>query len=156
MLDLSFINPFILGAVDAIKVQSGITVEPGEPFLKGKVPMPPINITSQLGLASRQFRGAISLCFEEQVFLKIMSGMLGDKITEINSETQDGASEILNIIYGFAKTALNTKGFNFDLAIPTVVRGKDLQTSHGRFPTLVIPLKTDVGQLFIEITVHQS
>lgn len=156
MLDLNFINPFILGAVDAIRVQSGVLVEAGKPFLKGKQPMPPISITSQLGLASVQFKGAISLCFEEKVFLKILSSMISEEITEINYENQDGAAEILNIIYGFAKTALNAKGYSFEKAIPTVVRGKDLQTSHGRYPTLVIPLKTDVGYVFIEITVHQG
>jgi chemotaxis protein CheX len=156
MLDLNFINPFILGAVDALKVQGGLTVEGGKPFLKGKEPMPPISIAAQLGLTSVQFKGAISLCFEEKVFLKMLSNMLGEEIKEITIENQDGASELLNMVYGFAKTALNPKGYTFDRAIPTVVRGKELSTSHGRLPTLVIPLRSDIGFVFIEITVHQA
>lgn len=156
MLDLNFINPFILGAVDSLKVQGGLTVEGGKPFLKGKEPMPPLSIAAQLGLTSVQFKGAISLCFEEPVFLKMMSNMLGEEVKEITTENQDGASELLNMVYGFAKTALNPKGYTFERAIPTVVRGKELQTSHGRLPTLVIPLKSDIGFVFIEITVHQG
>ena len=156
MLDLNFINPFILGAVDAIKVQGGLTVEGGKPFLKGKEPMPPISIAAQLGLTSAQFKGAISLCFEEKVFLKMLSNMLGEECTENTVDNQDGASELLNMVYGFAKSALNPKGYNFERAIPTVVRGKELQTSHGRLPTLVIPLHSEIGYVFIEITVHQS
>lgn len=156
MLDLNFINPFIVGAVDAIKVQGGLIVTAGKPFLKGKEPMPPISIAAQLGLTSAQFKGAISLCFEEAVFLKMISNMLGEEVKVIDYDNQDGASEILNMVYGSAKSALNPKGFNFERAISTVVRGKDLQTSHGRLPTLVIPLKSDAGFVFIEITVHQS
>jgi chemotaxis protein CheX len=153
---LNFINPFILGAVDALKVQGGLTVEGGKPFLKGKDPMPPISIAAQLGLTSNQFKGAISLCFEERVFLKMLSNMMGEEITEITIENQDGASELLNMVYGFAKTALNPRGFTFERAIPTVVRGKELHTSHGGLPTLVIPLRSEIGFVFIEITVHQS
>lgn len=117
--------------------------------------MPPISIAAQLGLTSGNFKGAISLCFEEQVFLKMLSNMLGEEVKSVTTENQDGASELLNMVYGFAKTALNPKGYNFERAIPTVVRGKELQTSHGRLPTLVIPLKSEYGFVFIEITVAQ-
>ncbi len=154
MVDLNFINPFILGAVDALKVQGGLTVDAGKPFLKGKETMPPISIAAQLGLTSSQFKGAVSLCFEEKVFLKILSNMFGEEVTEINGDNQDGASEILNMVYGSAKTALNPRGYTFERAIPTVGRGMHLQPSHGRLPTLVIPLRCDVGFIYIEITVQ--
>jgi chemotaxis protein CheX len=156
MLDLNFINPFILGTVDAMKVQGGLTVQPGKPFLKGKEPMPAIMIAAQLGLTSSKFKGALSLCFEEKFFLKMVSNMLRETVSEINTDNQDAASEILNMVYGSAKTALNPRGFTFERAIPTVVRGKDLQTSHGRLPTLVIPLNSEFGSMFIELTVHEA
>lgn len=156
MLDLNFINPFILGAVEALKVQGGLTVQGGKPFLKGKETMPAISIAAQLGLTSAQFKGAISLCFEEKVFLKMLSNMFGEEVTEITTENQDGASEILNILYGFAKTALNAKGYTFDRALPTVVRGKELHTSHGKLPALVIPLRSDFGFVFIEVSINDQ
>ena len=154
MLDLKFINPFILGAVDSLKTQGGLQVEGGKPFLKGREPMPTISIAAQLGLTSSNFKGAMSLCFEEKVFLKMLSNMFGEEVTEINGENQDGAAEILNQVYGFAKAKLNVDGYTFERAIPTVVRGTDLQTSHGKLPTLVIPLRSEVGFVFIEISVH--
>lgn len=154
MVDLNFINPFILGAVDALKVQGGLMVEAGKPFLKGKESTRPISIAAQIGLTSAQFKGAITLCFEERVFLQVLSNMFGEVVTEINDENQDAASEILNMIYGASKTALNPRGFTFESAIPTVVRGEGIQTSHGRLPTLVIPLRSDFGFIFIEITIQ--
>jgi len=154
VLDTNFINPFILGAVQALKVQGGLQVEGGKPFLKGKEPMPPISIAGQLGLTSTQFKGALTISFEEKVYLKMMSFMLGEEFTEITPDIQDGAAEILNIIYGSAKSQLNPKGYTFDRAIPTVVRGADLQTSHGRaIPSIIIPIRSEFGFAFIEISI---
>src|SRR5690606_16546908 len=102
------------------------------------------------------FKGAISLCFEESVFLKMLSNMFGEEITEITVDNQDGAAELLNMVYGYAKTALNPKGYTFERAIPTVVRGINLHTSHGKLPTLVIPLKSEYGFVCIEVTVHST
>ena len=154
MLDLNFINPFILGAVDALKVQGGLNVEGGKPFMKGRESVPSISIAAQLGLTSVNFKGAVSLCFEEKVFLRVLTNMFGEEVKEINSENQDGAAEILNMVYGYAKSALNPKGYTFERAIPTVVRGHDLQTSHGKVPALVIPLRSEHGFVFIEISVN--
>lgn len=157
MIDTTFINPFILGAVEALKVQGGLKVEGGKPFLKGKEPMPAISIAGQLGLTSDKFKGAVSVCFEEKVYLKMMSNMLGEELTEITADIQDGAAEILNMIYGAAKSQLNPKGYTFDRAIPTVVRGGALQTSHGKtIPTIVIPIRCDEGFVFIEISVDMG
>ncbi len=38
-----------------------------------------------------------------------MGGMLGEEIKEINQDIQDGAGELLNIIFGFTKRVLNKK-----------------------------------------------
>ncbi len=156
MVDTKFINPFIVGAVEALKITGGLTVEGGKPFLKGHQAMARVPIAGQLGLLSKTFKGAITICFEEKVFLKMLSNMFGEDVTEITRENQDGAAEILNIIYGHAKTTLNKEGYEFDRALPTVVYGEDLKTSHGKLSTLVIPLKTDFGFVYLEICVESK
>jgi len=154
MLDLSFINPFVMGAVQAFVVQGKLTVEIEKPFIKGKASMPSISISSQIPLVSNIFRGRLTLAFEEKVYTKIMSGMLGVEIREIAPENQDGASEFLNLTYGFAKMQLNPQGHNFNRALPVLRRGKDLQLDLGDVPTLVVPLKTDHGYAFVEFAVE--
>lgn len=154
MLDLNFVNPFILSAVEVLQIQCQLKVEGMKPFLKGREQTPPTPIAGVIGLTSDQFKGAISLKFEEKVYLKLMSNMLGDTYTEITNEIQDGAAELLNMVYGSAKTQLNSKGYSLQRALPTVVRGIDLQTSvSGSAPTIVIPLKSEFGFIFIEISV---
>jgi chemotaxis protein CheX len=157
MLDTNFINPFITSAIEALKVQGGLVVEAGKPFVKGKEPMPTISIAGQLGLTSTQFRGAIHVSFEEKVFLKMMSNMIGEELKEITVEIQDGAAEMVNIIYGTAKTQLNSRGYDLQRAIPIVIAGDNLKFSVSRaHPAIVIPLRSPEGFVFIEITVDPT
>ncbi len=55
--------------------------------------------------------------------------MLGEKHTQINAEVSDAVGEMTNMIYGSAKTTLNQLGYNFEMAIPTVISG-DFKISH--------------------------
>lgn len=153
MLDTDFLNPFIKGAAEALKVQGGLAVIGEAPFVKGKKPMNAISVAGQIGLTSSTFKGVICLCFEGAPFLKMVSYMFGEDVKEINGENQDAAAELLNIVYGAAKTAWNVKGYKFEMAIPTVVRGKDLQVSQGNMPVLVVPLKSEFGYIYIEIAI---
>jgi len=63
----------------------------------------------------------------------------------------------LNIIYGSAKVALNEKGHQIQKAIPTVVRGEKLLTTHlSHSKVIVLPFKTDLGDFQIEICSEKS
>ena len=152
-IDLNFINPFILGAVDALQIQGGLKVEGGKPFLKGKRPQPQFVVGAVLGLTSKDFKGALSLYFEKAPFLAMLERMFGETVKEVTDEYADAAAEILNITYGAAKTKLNAMGYELTKALPTVLRGTDFKaTFAGRNPIIVIPLMTDAGQIHIEIS----
>lgn len=156
-LDLNFVNPFILGAVEALKTQARIQVEGGKPFLKGKQAQPRFVVAALLGLVSNEFRGSISLYFEEKVFLKMIENMLGEKLTEVSDEYADAAGEILNITYGAAKTTLNSRGYELKRALPTVIKGSDIKANlSSKVPTIVIPLQSEFGQVHIEIAVDPN
>jgi CheY-specific phosphatase CheX len=80
--------------------------------------------------------------------------MLGEKYTELNDELQDGAAELLNMIFGHAKVILNKQGHTIQKAIPTVIRGGNLQTTHlGNSKVVVLPFSVgaEIGEFYIEI-----
>jgi len=78
--------------------------------------------------------------------------MLGENYTEINSEIKDGAAELTNIIFGGAKTILNSKGLAIKTALPMVVSGQDHSIQNTQNATrVVVPFDSDAGQFFIEI-----
>ena len=81
--------------------------------------------------------------------------MLGEEFKEINKDLEDGAGEILNIIFGHAKTVLNSKNYGIEKAIPTVIRGHGILVKHvTQVASIVVPFETDVGSFHMEIGVE--
>lgn len=152
-LDVSFVNPFITGALETLKVQCNFVPEPGAPLLRKKEDKGLVlDIIALIGLTSKAFTGTVALCFPGPVFLKIMSGMLGEECKELNQDIEDGAGELLNIIFGQAKIKLNEKGHEIEKAIPSVIRGSDLNLKHlSDTYIFVLPFKCDAGQFEIQI-----
>lgn len=151
-IDVNFINPFITGAVETLKIQCSITATSGKPYVKDANNKVKTDIAAIIGLTSKAFNGSVAICFTESVFLFIMEKMLGSKYTAITKELEDGASELLNIIFGHAKRVLNQQGYGIDKAIPTIVRGSDLNVTHlTPSPTIALPFTTEKGVFLIEI-----
>ncbi|MGK5086379.1 chemotaxis protein CheX [Bdellovibrionota bacterium FG-2] len=151
-LDVKFFKPFVDGTIHTLKIQCSLEAKHDKPFVKGQKEQPPFEIAGVIGLTSQAFTGSITICFPEKVYLTMMSNMLGETFTAITKDLQDGAAELLNIIFGQAKSVLNQQGYTIQKAIPTVVRGTNLTTTQlGGGPVIVLPFLTSVGEFHIEI-----
>lgn len=152
--DVQFINPFIDGALQTLKVQCQVEARPGKVHRK-EATAPEIDIAGIIGLASPAFKGTISIGFPAATFLAVMGRMLGERYETITPEVQDGAGELMNIVFGVAKRVLNEKGYAIEKALPSVVVGKGMNVVHvSQAPTIVVPFETDVGPFRIEITLE--
>jgi len=154
-IDAAFLAPFVTGVVEVFQMQSGIKVEKQSPFAKPKGFDSEIGIAGVISLDSAQFKGTIAVCFPKQVFLDIYEAMLGESHSELGSEVQDGAAEILNMVYGQAKTVLKQKGFELEKAIPTVMLGDNMRVhfiNEGK--SIIVPFKTDFGTFHLEIIIQ--
>ncbi len=146
------INPFLEGTIEVFKVQANYPITPGKLTLRGVGPTPDIDIAGIIGLVSSRFKGTIALCFPKHVFLGTMSGMFGEPYAEITPDLEDGAAELLNIIYGYAKRVLNDKGHTLEKAIPTVVRGEKLHVKEVTpGPVIMLPFTGKDGDFYVEI-----
>lgn len=156
-LDVSFFKPFIDGTSNTLKIQCNLDARPDKSFLKNRGPKTDFQIAGVIGLSSKTFAGTISICFPKAVFLKIMNNMLGENYTQINEDVQDGAAEVLNMIFGQAKHVLNEAGHEIQKAIPAVVKGEHIETLHlsGR-PVIVIPFVTEAGTFHVEIAIEEN
>ncbi len=151
-MDPGFFKPFVEGTIKVLKVQCKVDVILGKPFLKGETPQPNFQIAGVIGLTSDTFTGTLTLSFEESSFLEIMGNMLGEKFETLTPDLQDGAGELLNMIFGHAKRVHNDLGNNIRMALPTVFVGSNLGTrTVGGEKVMVIPFKTDRGEFHIEI-----
>jgi chemotaxis protein CheX len=156
-LDVQFFKPFVDGTLHTLKTAAGVEVKPGKPFLKGSHVQPRFDIAGVIGITSESFNGTIAICFPGPLYLSIMSTMLGETFTEITQDLQDGAAELLNMIFGHAKVVLNQQGYSIQKAIPTVIRGDNLQTTFlGGGKAFVLPFQANSHELHIEISIEQT
>ncbi|RZA05874.1 MAG: chemotaxis protein CheX [Proteobacteria bacterium] len=157
-IDVNFINPFIEGTIQTLGVQCQTPIAPDRPARKGQgTDTFRTDIAGIIGITSPVFTGSIAICFPESMFLLLMSRMLGEPCPEITKDMEDGAGEILNMIYGHAKKVLNEKGFSFEKAIPTVVRAPGLILSQiNEQGTILLPFRAEEGSFHMEISVRQG
>ena len=94
--------------------------------------------TSMIGLAG-SLKGLMYLHFPVEVAVGLTGAMLGMEVTEADEDVSDCLGEIANMVAGGFKSRLEGRGVDTSLAIPTTVRGRQVQTS-GK-------LSTDVSRL---------
>lgn len=157
-LDVEFINPFVEGTKAVFETQANTPMKALKPYVKKADENLPIGIAGVISLSSAAFTGSISICFPSEVFLKIYENMVGEKHTDITSELEDAAGELLNMIFGHAKTVLNDqKGHKFEKAIPTVLVGEKLRLRQkGQSPVIILPFESGAGAFHIEVFVEKS
>ncbi len=157
-INVAFINPFVEGTMNTLSVQCGISCTPGKPMTKEKfVGKDSFVIAGVIGISSPKFCGSIAILFPNETFLKIMGKMLGEEYPEITKDLEDGAAELLNIIYGHAKRVLGEQGHTIDRALPTVIRGDKINLRHmTKSAAIVLPFGTEMGTFIIEIGADQS
>lgn len=156
-VDAEFLNPFLTATKTTLETQASLKLNPGKPFVKKTREASNIDVAGVLNLTCAQFSGSIAICFPAAVFLKIYEKMLGEVHQAINQEVQDAAGEILNIIFGQAKTMLKEKGFNLERAIPTVLAGDNLKVQFSSSsPAIVLPFESDVGTFHMEIVLDSE
>lgn len=154
-LDVDFINPFIDSAVKTLNSMCGLqTIDASKPYLLIEEEVLDIDISGTLGISSPYFQGSIAISFSNQVYKDLVSKMLEEGQEEITIDNQDGAAELINIIYGQTKAVLNTRGYTLQRAAPSVVRGENHKIYlNSKIPVLLVPFESDAGNFFIQICV---
>ncbi|MCW8907710.1 MAG: chemotaxis protein CheX, partial [Sedimenticola sp.] len=124
-----FINPFLNAILDVLSTMARIKATPGKPSLK-KERTSMGDVSGLIGLTGAQMKGSLAISFTEPVILQIAENMLGEKVDSIDDTITDLVGEITNMVTGGAKRTLSEMGYDFDLAIPGVVSGKQHSITH--------------------------
>ncbi len=153
-LDLMLVKPFVLGVIQTLKVQCGVLPKLETVFLlkKEDVAAPNIDIAGIVGITGAKLNGSLAICFPEKSFLNVMGKLLGENFESLTPSLEDGAGELANIIFGFAKKQLNESGHAIQMAIPNVVRGSGIRLRHVTgVPVLCLPFSSELGPFHLEI-----
>jgi chemotaxis protein CheX len=151
-MNVEFINPFLSSLMNVLETMASTKLVPGKPGLK-KEQVSRGDVSGLIGMASPQTRGSLSVTFDESLALAIMERMLGERPSELNEEVTDMVGEITNMVTGGAKNILGDKGYDFDMATPIVVSGKNHTINHKcESATLIVPFTSDTGNAYIEVS----
>lgn len=109
------------------------------------------DVSGLIGMVSDQAKGSLSITYEGSLAIATMKKMVGEGPDEVNDEIIDLVGEITNMVTGGAKRMLSEKGFEFDMATPMVVSGKDHTIHHkAEGPVVIIALGSPHGKAYIE------
>ncbi len=153
LLDKRLINAFIDGVSKTMTTMANTHCEIGKPFVEKKFETKG-DIAGLIGMVAGTMKGTMTISYEKAAAFHVIKNMLDEDHTEISEEIIDAIGELTNMIYGTAKTTLNELGYNFEMAIPTVVVGNLKITSYHNGATLVIPFNSEGGKFFVELTVQ--
>jgi len=150
-----FINAFLTAVLNILSTMARMKAKPGSPAIK-EDQIAKGDVTGLIGMAGEQARGTLAVTFTKPVILAITERMLDEKLDEIDDMVTDMVGELTNMVTGGAKKILSEKGYRFDMAIPSVISGKDHVVIHkSENPVVVVPFSTDAGDFFVELCFEQ-
>lgn len=151
-MNVEFINPFLSSLINVLSTMAQTQLKPGKPRIKTDEKACG-DVSGLIGMVGPQTRGSFSITFDEQLALTIMERMLGERPDSINEEVTDMVGEITNMVTGGAKNLLGQKGFDFDMATPIVVSGKEHTITHkSQGKKILMPFTCDAGNANIEVS----
>ncbi len=146
-----FINPFLSSMSNVLATMAMLQINAGKASVKQDA-IPAGDITGVIAMRSPQTNGTLAVSFNTPVILSIAERMLGEPFPDINDEIKDLVGEITNMVTGGAKQLLETKGYDFQLATPEVLVGRDKSIERlGKLPAIIIPFASDAGEFFVEV-----
>ncbi len=150
-MNVEFVNPILVSILNVLSTMAKIDAKPGRPAVKqGDVSRG--DVTGIIGMTGSKARGSIAISFPEPVILDIAKRMLNEEPAGVDATVTDLVGEIINMVSGGAKKLLGDQGYDFDMALPAVVSGKNHVVDHkSRGPKIILPFTVDTGVFFVEI-----
>ena len=150
-----FFKPFIESTIKTFKTQFTLDVTTGTPSSKKGSDAFSFDIAGIIGVTSHRLTGSYMVSFKKDVYLKLLSKMLGETFTEIQPGFEDAVAELLNIILGGAKVVLNDQlGHSIEMALPSLVYGESVRSAQQPGKTaLLIPFYSDIGRFMVEVAI---
>lgn len=100
-----------------------LEVTPGEPFKRNKS-MLNNSISGLIGLAG-SFKGLLAIHLPKQSALAVTTAFLGIEVEEMDEDVRDAIGELANMLGGNLKAALDPKGSDIKLSMPSAIFGEE-------------------------------
>jgi chemotaxis protein CheX len=150
-MNVSYINAFICAVNETFTSMVKMFLVVGEPVLKKNCTCS-AEITGSVGLSGNA-QGFIALSYPGSVAIKIVSKLTGVEFTDIGPDVIDGIGKITNVVADNAKQHISN--LLLSISLPTVIVGSEYKLfSISQVPVIVVPLKSDAGDFFMELALR--
>jgi len=154
-MDVAYINPFIVGALEVLKKMARVEAVAGKPFVS-KTDVAHGDVSGIIGITGDAV-GSLAISFTNGCICAVVGRMLGEVYTEPTRDVLDAVGEITNMISGVARTRMEKEGLNVYAAIPSVVFGSNHTINHIlKSPSIVVPFSTVGGTFFIDVCIRKT
>jgi chemotaxis protein CheX len=156
---IEFSKPFIDAAKNVFKTMVFTNIETQKPIIKNDT-FSRGDISAVLGLSGDidkneshcQYKAMLVISFPYETYYKVASAMLGETYTSYVPDIHDLGGEIVNMIMGNAKRDLKAIGYTSNMAIPSMIEGKDHSIKYPVGTKIVlIPFATVHGPIYMEL-----
>jgi len=153
-MNVVYLNPFVDAANQVLSAEVQATAERGSLALQRSA-LTAEEITVLISMIG-DIQGVVLFGMSIQTGLEMVSRMMGQKCSEFDNLAQSGIAELGNVISGRASINLSQAGIQTNISPPTMVIGKGVQISTLDFPRIVVPLKTELGDLTVHLALREA
>lgn len=156
---IEFSKPFVDAAKNVFETMVYTKLEPQRPTIK-KDNMSKGDISAVIGMSGDLekngskcgYKAMLVLSFPYATYFKVAGAMLSDTYTSYVPEIHDVGGEIVNMIMGNAKRDLKSLGYSSNMAIPSMIEGKDHTIKYPSGTTVIlIPVVSAHGPMYLEL-----
>jgi chemotaxis protein CheX len=156
---LQFSRPFLDALKETMSLMAQTEIKAHSPKIKTTA-IAHGDISALIGMngkinsngGQKDFKGLMVISWPEPVYIKMASRMLYEDYTEYCDDISDSGAEIVNIVMGNSKAALNKLGFQIEMASPSTIRGKAHEIKYPANTTVVeIVISSDIGDFTLEL-----
>ncbi len=153
-MNVKFLNPFLEAVSEVIKAETGSEAIKGDLTLD-KTAYITDDVTVIIALVG-SVEGMVMYSLSNDTAIKIVSTMMGESFQEFDSLVQSGVAELGNVITGRASVKLSQTGYESTISPPTLIIGSGSQISTLDFPRLVVPLRTNQGDITVQLALREG
>ena len=153
-MNVKFLNPFLDAASEVLQAEVQTEVTRGELSLQ-KSALTADEITVLISLIG-EIQGVVLYGLSTKTGLAMVSRVIGQSFSEMNELAQSGVAELANVITGRASVKFSESGFESTISPPTIVLGKGINISTLDFSRIVVPLKTEMGDITVHLALREA
>lgn len=129
-----------------------LEVTAGKPYKRNKSVLTG-SISGIIGLAGT-IKGLLAIHLPNQVALDVTTAFLGMDVEEIDEDVRDAIGELANMLGGNLKTALDPKGSDVKLSMPSTIYGEEYSIDCiAEANEIVIPFELDGNTFLVELQI---